>query len=380
MWLKLTEMMKHTYRWIRYAQERRKVKSNIGVGRVQDQNLLNSYSASSKKLIVFLVPGLDWPTGKEKISGGTMSIVSLCEETGGMQQLHGSQTILCTLRGESRLVKHTLFANQTSVYRFEQLSFYFKSLQQVIIHVPEYLVSHFFKTLKPIDLKWLNQSGLVHINVLNQNIRLMPAPEILVCLRKIASTITITTAHQKYCTQAYRDYYGFPLHKFSVWISPENYTNKTWAEKENLMVVSPDQHPMKAKIIDQLLTIPNLTVQIIQNLTYEEYKALIARAKWSLTFGEGLDGYFIEPVFCGAIGFAVYNEDFFTNEFKAIKTVFLSFADLTANINSMIKLLDNPSDFFAHQILQFELLSRYYSKEVYRDNIRQFYEGDYTIS
>jgi len=67
---------------------------------------------------------------------------------------------------------------------------------------------------------------------------------------------------------------------------------------------------MKEAVLGELKQVAGLSVQIIRNLTYDQYKSLVSRAKWALTFGEGLDGYFIEPVFSGAIAFAVYNEQF----------------------------------------------------------------------
>ena len=69
-------------------------------------------------------------------------------------------------------------------------------------------------------------------------------------------------------------------------------------------------------------TFPDTRLQIVQNLTYEEFKAAISRAKWALTFGEGLDGYFVEPIFCGCVSFAVYNERFFTEAFRSFRTVY----------------------------------------------------------
>ena len=60
------------------------------------------------------------------------------------------------------------------------------------------------------------------------------------------------------------------------------------------MIVSPDFHTKKAEILRLIAGhFPQLQIQIIKNLTYEEYKKVISRAKWAITFG-GLDGYFID--------------------------------------------------------------------------------------
>lgn len=371
--------IKDIYRLFRYKNERNKFIREFGLRKTQNQLLRENYFPEVKKLIVFIIPGSDWATGKDKITGGTISIVSLCEETAALNDIHGAQTLMCTMNGDHLLIKHSMFENKTMVFRFEQLADYFTSLDSILFHLPEFMVSHFVKKLNQKDKIWLKRAADIHINVMNQNIRLMPEPAELGGLKNISTKVTITTAHQKYCTQYYREYFGVPLHKFSVWISPEQYHFKSWKEKKNLLVVSPDGHPLKEEIIQQLRSIPNLEIQVIQNLTYKAYKELIADAKWSLTFGEGLDGYLIEPVFSGAVGFAVFNEQFFTPDFKDLKTVFKSVEVLKAQICEKIAGLDNESDFEKYQEEQFNLCAKYYSMEQYRKNIAAFYKDEFTF-
>jgi hypothetical protein len=57
-------------------------------------------------------------------------------------------------------------------------------------------------------------------------------------------------------------------------------------------------------------------------MTYQEYKATISKAKWALTFGEGLDGYFVEPIFSGDSSFSVYNPSFFIEDSWSLRTVY----------------------------------------------------------
>ena len=308
-----------------------------------------------------------------------MSIVSVCEETARLKEVHNSQTILCTLNNEHLLLKHEMFANDTDVFRFEQLAGYFTAAEYVLIHLPEFLVKYFVPLLSAKDKSWITGLKGCHLNIMNQNILLMPDPGIVRSLTETCSTVTITTAHQKYCTQYYRAYYGVPIHKLSVWISPEQYQFTPWEHKEALLVVSPDKHPMKEVILEQLQKIEGLTIQIIQDLTYEEYKVLVSRAKWALTFGEGLDGYFIEPVFSGAVAFAVYNEAFFTPDFQELCTVYASYDNLTENINNDIAAIDKQNAYVPYQRQQFDICARYYSREVYRKNIEAFYLRRYSF-
>jgi len=367
-------------RLIRYQNERKKFVREIIIRKQQNKYLKENYNADTSHLIVFLVMGSDWSTGKDNISGGILSIVSICEETRAIEKKINASTVMCTMNEEHLLSKHEKFQNNTDVYRFSQLNRYFKHLKSVLIHVPEWMAGRFRPGLTTEDKIWLSGIPFVHFNVMNQNIRLMPSPEVFAGLKSMAHRVTMTTAHSQYCNAHYRNYFGVPIHKFSVWISPEQYQFIPWRDKENLLVVSPDKHPEKEEILRQLEKLHPLQVQIINNLTYDQYKKLIAKAKWSLTFGEGLDGYLIEPVFSGAIGFAVYNEEFFTNDFKGLETIYPSYELLAAGIVNDIQSLDHPEKYGAYQEKLFNLCAKYYNKEQYRKNIMSFYEGNYTLS
>jgi len=287
--------------------------------------------------------------------------------------------IMCTLPNEYLLFRHKLFANRTDVFRFTQLRQYFSDAKEVLFHVPEFMCTYFMEYLEDGDRQWIEGLEKVHINVMNQNVLLMPSAAELGQLKQLAQVVTATTAHQRYCNAHYRQVYNVPLHKLSVWISPEKYTFRKYSDKENLIVVSPDSHPMKDSVLEKLAAIPGLHVQIIRNLTYEQYKSTIARAKWALTFGEGLDGYIIEPIFSGAVAFAVYNEEFFTPDFKELPTVYRSYDHLLETIVNDIERLDDEHLYKDYQQVQFDLCAKYYSAEQYRKNIRSFYENNYTF-
>ena len=372
--------IRQTYRWMRYGHERSRAAREPGIKKRQNDLLPELFLNDERPLVLFLVQGADRFTGKDSISGGAISIMSLCEETRKLNEEFGFQTIMCTMNEEFLLEKHEQFENNTPVFRFEQIPRYFTHTPRVIIHVPEYLTGKFISTLTDTQRDWLSSRDLVHVNIMNQNIRLMPGAEIISLVSQVAQKITITTAHQKYCTPAHRKEYGVPIHKFSVWISPEQYRFVPWKDKENLLVVSPDRHPLKEAILQQLQSVPGLKVQVIQNLTYTEYKELIARAKWSLTFGEGLDGYLIEPVFSGAIGFAVYNEEFFTEEFRTLPTIYSSYEALVSQLIPDMGRMDQKDIFPVIQKELFGVCALNYSGEVYVENIKKFYLGEFTYA
>jgi len=374
----MIEIVKSIYRLIKYPQQRKRIYLNKKITPIQNKEIAHQYDKETKNLIVFLVPGAQWDFGKEKISGGLISICSLYEETLKLKNIHNAEVIMVTHHEDGLIWKFDSFENNIQLYRINQLSDYFKNLNTLIFHIPEYLIERVLQNFEKKFKHWFKTIPTVHFNIMNQNIRLMPPVDVVNELKKWANKITITTAHQRYCTLEKRDYYGVPIHKFSVWISPEQYYFKHKIEKENLMVVSPDPHSLKINILDRLKKIKGLEVRVIENLTYEAYKKLIARAKWSLTFGEGLDGYFIEPVFSGAISFAVFNELFFTQDFNSLQTVYATIEEMEMKIVKDIELMDNNEIFQNYQQVQFDLCSKYYSMEEYRNNIALFYNGKYT--
>ena len=80
-------------------------------------------------------------------------------------------------------------------------------------------------------------------------------------------------------------------------------------------------------------------------MTYSQAKAANEQAKWGVTFGEGMDLYFLEAVFSGGIGFAVYNDEFFPPDCKGLPTVFNSYEQMLRELPAMLERLDNPSAF-----------------------------------
>lgn len=338
----------------------------------QEILLRRHYSRDVDSLIVFLTPGHDI------VCGGIISIASIYAETLKLRYLHKSDVIMCTVPGDPPLLKYTRFRNQNYIYRFSQVLQYFKKIKSLMIHIPEYAVLQFIDNISTRDRNILFDIEKVHLNIMIQNIDLVPTVEHIEQLKKIG-LVTCTTAHKQYSTIELRNQLGIPLHYLFTYGSPEQYQRKKYHEKDNLMIVSPDKHPEKAKILNLIASkCPNLKIQVIEGITYEEYKEIISKAKWALTFGEGLDGYFSETIFSGGIGFAVYNGRFFTENFKSLKTVYKDYATLAENICSDIWELDNNTEYAIYQNKQFEILNDIVISGNYKEKIRLFYKGEYT--
>ncbi len=378
----MKKIIQNIYRLIKYKEYRQAHFRNYKIKPDQNNLIKQIFTNTAEKLIVFLVPGADRLTGAETVSGGVISIFSLCEETKSIYKNNiNTAVILCTINGDFLISKYCNFENNTPVFRFEQISKFFNNVTHIIVHVPDYLTTHFYTTLTKKDLTFFKNLNVVHFNILNQNIILMPKPKDIIGLKTIGNLTTITSAHQQYCTQDMSNYYEVPIHKFSVWISPEKYEFKKWEEKENIISFSPDTYINKEKIEIELKNrFPEYSIVTISNLTYSDYKKLILNSKFVITFGEGLDAYFIEPIFSGSISFAVYNEIFFTPEYKNLDNIFNSYEDLETNLLDKISQYDTPASYKSVNSLAYNLCASHYSYNVYKKNIELFYEGKYTYN
>ena len=72
----------------------------------------------------------------------------------------------------------------------------------------------------------------------------------------------MTVAHEQYLTPEKREYYGMPIHQLSPWLSPIPYKKRKFAEKENLILYSPDK--IQSVPISQKSTIGNFGNSISQ--------------------------------------------------------------------------------------------------------------------
>ena len=370
---KIPELFKPPFRLILRTLKHNLIRE-FRIRQFQDKLLKENYNPNTKKLIVFLTPGSDI------VNGGILSITSIYEETIKLKHIHEAEVIICTIPGGPPLLRYTKFSNQNYIYEFSQILTYFENIQGLMVHIPEYVIDQFLRNISNEDYFKLDKIINVHFNIMLQNIKLLPdtVQEHVKELKKLGK-VTCTTAHEQYSTLEIRKKLDIPLHKLSVYISPEQYNRKSYTEKENLLIVSPDNHPKKIGVLDLIRKqLPQLKILIIKNLTYGEYKEVISRAKWALTFGEGLDGYFVETIFSGGISFAVYNSEFFTGDFKSLRTIYDNYETLIKDICSDISDLGNMETYTKYKNDLYALCSSYYNYKVYVKNIELFYRRRYT--
>ncbi len=339
----------------------------------QDESIAKEYDNKTENLIVFLVPE------KNTVSGGVMSINSIAKVTKSLKNIHNSEVIICTMPNPKTFYEYTKFDSDFHIYRFDQLMSYFKNVKNLILHIPEIYVYPFLYFVTPEQQLWIESVENVQINILNQNVEFLPRPREVNYLKEMSSKVTMTCAHKRYCVPQLRTSYDIDVHLFST----SNFTKYKYVpfdKKEDLLVYSPDIHPMKERILDKIKAdFPTLKTKEIRNMTYPEYLETISKAKWMITFGEGLDGYFSESIRSGAMAFSVYNLNFFDDSYDGMPNIFEDYSQMYEEITKLMKKYSDADAFDEVVNKCRQIDAKLYDDDEYVENIRQFYLGNYTL-
>jgi hypothetical protein len=320
--------------------------------------------SGGKRFVVFLVPGLN------TVNGGIISICSIAKETEKLLAPSGVMVAVCTAYGEPRLLRFTKFQNDINILALADLLPRFPCGAEVLVHVPELFVQKFvcerqyMFRFRP-DLSW-------RFNILLQNIDLMPPKEAVEVLRQIGAT-TATFNHKASTKIASR--LGCPIHYLSWGLRPENFERMRYSSKRKLIVISPDYNPAKLEVVRRISeTLPDHKIIEIQNMTYEKYKSTIKYAKFAFTFGEGLDGYFVESIFSGGVAMAIYSERFFTPEYRDLAGVFPDEEHAISGVGNFLKNANNEDQHKAIAQRQYDLVAKTFVWKEYLNNLSSFYQ------
>jgi hypothetical protein len=340
--------------------------------RIRRAILTRAITFGAKRLIVVLTPGYDWR------KGGIISIATIYRQIGLIRDLHRASVALCSVPGEPLLAKYTWFKNRNYILDLESVLDSCRRLDYFQLHIPAYAVNQVSSWLNSPSGARLRDIPEVHFNILLQNIDVIEGRPLSGLMP--FGRVTCTTAHEAYTSAAFREALGVTLHRLGVYNGPEDYSPTPYQEKEPLLVVSHDEHPLKARVLEHIArTNPNLKIEVVHNISYEEYRELIGRAKWSLTFGEGLDSYFAEVAWSGGVPFAVFNNRYFTPAFAKLQTLYPSWEILLAKMPFDLQRLDEPIRYDRCWREIYDLLNTLYGKERFRANLRAFYRGEYTF-
>ena len=342
---------------------------------IKEQNLYDLTALqSTKELIVCFIPNI------KMMTGGIQSIYSICKYS--REICPQAQCLIATVPGKYTYSYNPYFKNEEKIYRFEQIIKNAKNVEKLTLHIPEYYADKFYKALKKDEIKFLKGIKDLHINILNQNIELMPEPQKLKGLYKLTDNVTQTIGHHRYATQEVCDKWHMPAHFLSVHIDISGYKTYPFEEKEKIIVLSPDKAPYRQAVVEKLQKeLPDFKLVTVQNMTFSEYMDLIARAYFTITFGEGFDGYFNQPQTVGGLGMAVYDSAFFPDEsWLELKNVYKSPADMKNNIVNDIKELSANKELYYSLISKMkEKLSTLYGEDLFKRNLEKFYKKELAL-
>ena len=285
----------------------------------------------------------------------------------------GVAVTVCTAYSEPRILRFTKFANDIDILAFADLLPRFPSGAEILIYVPELFVQKFVSNTPFVyrsrpDVTW-------RFNILLQNIDLTPSNDAIEVLQQIGTT-TATINHKASMEIAQR--LGCPIHYLSWGLFPEDFERVEYSSKQKLIVISADPHPAKFEICRRISeALPDHKLIEIWKMTYEEYKSNIKHAKFMFTFGEGLDGYFVEFIFSGGVAMAIYSDRFFTAEYRNLEGVFQDSEDAIAGVADFIKATNSEKQHQAIAERQYNLVAKTFNRKEYLQNIRAFYEKYY---
>lgn len=339
----------------------------------QNENFLKQYSFETEKVILLLVPG------DIKINGGVMSICAIGKISKDIMAEKDYKVIIMTVPGEKIFYEYTEFDTEFKIFRFEQI-LGLTNVKEMILHIPEIYVERFLKNISKEEYNYLLKLNSLQINILNQNIECMPKPDVTEKLKDLSKNVTMTTAHKKYCTKELSEEYKMPVHMLSADYLVK-LEKKEYKEKENIIIYSPDNNKYKKKILKKLQKeLPDYELIEIKNMRYRDYLDLTSRAKFVITFGEGMDSYFSESILCGGIGFAVYNNEFFTDKYKDLENVYKSYEQMLENIVGDIKRINENNTYTELSKKLFDIRNKDYTLDYFVKNIKKFYKKEYTYN
>ena len=342
---------------------------------MQFTSFLRAGALWSRTLILFIVPG------EEFIGGGMFSIYNLYRMSIRMREVHQGSVIMCFCPGR-RLPRwrNTTIDSGITICPLEFALRASVRARKLLIHVPEYLLQDFVEQVGIEKLERLSKRRGMRLNILNQNVTLMPPLPFIEKLRKALPGVTCTCAHPSYSTLEYQEKLGVPVHHLPGWTYPREPVVSAYEEKENIFLVSPDRSEWREPVLSLIgRELPQFRIQVVFNMPFEEYLKLAQRAKFSLTFGEGLDDYFIGVFLRGGIGFAVYNEEFFTAQFHDARTVYPDWETLMHNLVSDVRFLDKKDAYEAINAPVRAQLEGVWSSSRTIQRLRDFYEGKFSL-
>lgn len=345
--------------------------------RREQSDFLSRESLDKKSnVVIFLIPD------GERVTGGRLQIFTLYRLSREIFRDSDTSVLMCWFPGygqkQSRVTGHK---NDVVVCPFWQVIHQLRPACNLILHFPEYAAAHLCDDL--IGLNWLKRNAenrQIHVNILNQNIDSMVNRRFIWRLQNVGCKVTITAAPSHWASPHEQERMGVPIHWLPTWYYEDAAEWQPYESKKNLLIVSPDRSPHRERVLDAIRSgMPDLEIRTIQSMPFEEYTELEKDAKWSITFGEGCDGYFYGPAMRGGVGFAVSNETFAGWALDEWSTLYQSYEQMAEHIVADMRVLDQKSEYEHYSKRLRDRFTRYRSFDALQRQLAGFYKNEYAL-
>ena len=318
-----------------------------------------------------------------EMSGGIYSFFAIAKAAYALRHKHDYQVLLMTRpnRYNATYLKQRNFRNSEIVFRFEQIV-RCRGAKTVYLQVPEYAASSFARELNEESFNYLRSRERLYVNILNQKTDLMEEKEAFKDLRSLATELTQSVAHHAYFSQAFADRYTMPMLLLPAYTDLSDYNAIPFGEKDKLIIYSPDEADYREAVLAKLEKgLPDYTLREIRGLTFDHYMDLATRCRFSVTFGEGFDGYLAQPIHQGGVGFAVYNDKYFP--FKGLANfdnIFASGEAMASGIVDRIRALESDPEFYRRtNLAMINVYNSLYSREDYLRRIEMLIHRQFEL-
>lgn len=363
--------------WFRLKAPRSDVLDLATASRLLQDHAFPLVLEQTRRLIVVIVPE------RNIVNGGVMSLHNFAVELRRQKAAHGCDVVVMT-RPQAAPITHfrnTNFTNAENVYRFPQL-LRCAQLEELIVLLPEYSAHDFTASLAGRERKFLAGLKRLRIHILNQNVDAMPPPEDVADLFTLTPEVTLSVGHHGSYSPDLADRYRMPLMLLPPHADLTRYPSRVFAEKEKLVIYSPDDAPWKKECLAVVAkALPDFELREIRGITFDAFMDLAARCMFSMTFGEGFDGYFVHPLQKGGIGFSVFKERFFPSaDMASYPNLFVDPADMIARVvDVMATLRADPARYDALSAEWSGRIDALYRYEDFQENVRRLVLGRYDV-
>jgi hypothetical protein len=345
--------------------------------RILQDVFFSTESQDAKNLFVIVLP--EHPA----MTGGLLSLFTIAQTVKTLKNRHNYHVLLMTFPNKEDItyLRQLNFKNNEIVFRFSQIT-RCQNADQIYLLLPEYSAANFIKNLDTPTLEFLKTRQKLFINILNQNIMLMPKPSSLEPLRRLAHGFSQSVAHHAYFGQSFSDFFNLSTILLPPHLDMSAYPPLSFENKEKLIIYSPDESPFKKPVLEAIASqLPDYELREIRNITYDQFMDLATRCCFSITFGEGFDGYLVQPMHQQGIAFAVYNKNFFPSEdFLNFYNIFPSGDAMISGIVDKIRTLENDAELYRKtNRATMSIYESLYTKQDYLNRIERLIHRDFDL-